>query len=238
MVAEQPGSPWLVVTSGFHGDEAGGPLSLLRYAGLLLQQAKTRGFGLRIYFCVNPSGWERNERCNRDGKCFSNAVLQYNVDGVLRDDVPPGTQPRDYQLMLKQAPPETQQVFADITQLPLAQLRGFLDLHQVGEQGDDVTYAYVFGSRRPYRRIIRATAKYARLLAHAEVDRREASDVAITTDADGLCKYHDGSVSDYLDRKGVRYNATVETAVTLPLERVHAVNLTWLLGFVTLMGQA
>ena len=53
-----PGSRWLVITSGFHGEEPAGPLTLAESFPEIAAYARARDVGLRVYPCINPSGFE------------------------------------------------------------------------------------------------------------------------------------------------------------------------------------
>src|SRR5690242_3816345 len=63
-----PGERWLVITSGFHGEEPAGPLTLCHYFEAIAAYARERGVGLRVYPCINPSGFEDGTRYNRSGE--------------------------------------------------------------------------------------------------------------------------------------------------------------------------
>ena len=62
------GAPSLIVTAGFHGDEKAGPLTLLAHAAELFAYARAQGVGLRLYPCLNPSGFEAHTRYNGSGE--------------------------------------------------------------------------------------------------------------------------------------------------------------------------
>lgn len=250
-VVTQPGERGeLILTAGIHGDETAGPLTLLRYLPVLLRHARHYHVGLRVYPCVNPSGWEQEERGNRDGyQRNTNTVMQYDVNGVLRDEPPAAvTSTTRYRVDKSRLMPEMRLLFEDLVEqhppaAPWAQC-GFLDLHQDGEVLGPRCYAYVFGAARAaYRRLMRACRQL-----HPPVPPAASMDISqqvgsapvrtpILTDPHGLCEAHDGSLSDYLDRQGVPLNATVEVTIE-GTAQTHAdgVYLTWALGFLHLLG--
>src|SRR5260370_36881591 len=77
----------VVITDGFHGDEKAGPLTLLAHAAELFAYAEARGVGLRLYPCVNPSGFEAHTRYNVGGERPNNDFLRY--------EIAPGVWPRE-----------------------------------------------------------------------------------------------------------------------------------------------
>lgn len=249
LVIEQPGDHCLVVTGGVHGDETAGPLTLLRYLPLLLQQARHRKVGLRLYPCVNPSGWEDEERGNADGfERNTNVVLQYDVNGVLTTELPPGhdSAQTKYRVNKAQLMPEMRLLYEHLVEqhppAPWAQT-GFLDLHQDGEVAGPRFYAYVFGDRARYRPLVRACRRLRPAVPpakHMDIVSLAGSKVKVaptTTDRHGLCTAHDASLSDYLDHQGVPYNVTLETTIDTPQPQADAVYLTWLLGLLHLVAR-
>jgi predicted deacylase len=249
LTVAQPGARGcLILTAGIHGDESAGPLTLLRYLPWLLRHARHHQVGLRVYPCVNPSGWEQEERGNREGyDRNTNTLMQYDVNGVLRGELPPGLTNISYRVDKRVLMPEMRLLFEDLIEqhppaVPWAQC-GFLDLHQDGEILGPRCYAYVFGDRTCYQRLMRACRQLqppvppaARLDISQQVDSAPVRE-PIRTDARGLCETHDGSLSDYLDRQGVRLNATLEVTIE-GTSQAHAdsVYLTWMLGFLHLLG--
>src|SRR6266436_8005570 len=81
----------VVVTAGFHGDEKAGPLTLLAHAAQLFAYARARDVELRLYPCINPSGFEAHTRYNVGGERPNNDFLRYEVaPGVWRGELHTG----------------------------------------------------------------------------------------------------------------------------------------------------
>ena len=247
VAVESHGDRYLVVTSGIHGDETAGSLTLLTYLPLLLRVAKKLRVGLRVYPCVNPSGWERDERGTADG--FSrnvNVVLQYDIHGVLYTELRPHQRATSFRVSKPHMMPEMRILFEDLVEQrpPAAWTQtSLLDLHQDGEIVGPRFYAYVFGDRARYRPVLAATKRLrprvppARNMSISALAGSKIERTQTWTDAHGLCEAHDGSLSDYLNWQGTPYNATLETTIDTPLPLAHAVHLTWLLSFMRLVRE-
>src|SRR5262245_28438334 len=89
--ASVPGRRSVVITAGFHGDEKAGPLTLLEHAAELFDYARARDVGLRLYPCVNPSGFQAHTRYNASGEHPNNDFLRYEVaPGAWRGELRTG----------------------------------------------------------------------------------------------------------------------------------------------------
>lgn len=226
-----PGERWLVITSGFHGEEPAGPLTLVNAFEEIAAYARERDVGLRIYPCINPSGFEDGTRYNRGGEKPNNDFLRYETEpGVWKDKLS-RDEPFLRWVLYDGGPKETRAVREDLVRFapPIAAL----DIHQ-----DDfllahvhTTYAYKFGDNTPYRQLMEASA------SHAHVLRSDKVDEGTWTDADGLIQVHDGSITDYFTRSGVPFCATLETTTRTPPEDSHAINMLWIRGFIDLTAR-
>jgi hypothetical protein len=224
-----PGTPELLVTSGFHGEEPAGPLTLLRHMESIVAEARRLGVGLRVHPCVNPSGFERGVRYNASGESPNNDFLRYEIaPGVWMDELAPGDTFHRWRVF-EDGPQETRALRADLElgATPLAAL----DLHQDNYLHWPCCYAYVFGERAFYQPMLDASAAHVAVAQNSKVDR------GIHTDAHGLVELRDGSVSDYMDRRGARYVAALETTTRTPAEAADAVNLVWIRGFLELAAR-
>jgi hypothetical protein len=224
-----PGSRWLVITAGFHGEEPAGPLTLAESFAEIAAYARARDVGLRVYPCINPSGFEVGSRYNRSGEKPNNDFLRYEVapgqwKGELVQD-----EPFLRWVLYDGGPKETRAVRADIDSF--APPDAALDIHQDNYLGTAAAYAYTFGDSAAYRPLMEAAA------AHVTVIRNQKVDENHHTDADGLIVFHDGSVTDYFTRQGVPYTAALETTTRTPLASCHAVNLIWIRGFIDLAAR-
>lgn len=225
-----PGARWLVITSGFHGEEPAGPLTLAENFAEIAAYARARDVGLRVYPCINPSGFEAGTRYNRSGEKPNNDFLRYEVaPGAWKGELA-----RDESfvrwVLYDGGPKETRAVRADIDGFPPP--AAALDIHQDNYLNLAATYAYTFGDSAAYQPLMEAAA------AHVTVIRNQRVDEHHFTDADGLIAFHDGSVTDYFMRKGVPHTAALETTTRTPMPSCHAVNLIWIRGFIDLAARS
>lgn len=224
-----PGDRWLVITSGFHGEEPAGPLTLCQYFEDIAVYARERRVGLRVYPCINPSGFEDGTRYNRSGEKPNNDFLRYETaPGMWKGELTRGESFLRWALY-DGGPKETRAVRADIARYPAP--NAALDIHQDNYLPGAATYAYTFGDKTPFRRYMEAAG------AHARVIRNEKVDEVNRTDPDGLIEYNDGSVTDFFVRSGVPFAAALETTTATPLEACHAINLIWIRGFIDLAAR-
>src|SRR3954454_19418937 len=128
LVAQTPGRRSLVITAGFHGDEVAGPLTLLEHLPVIVEHARRREVGLRIYPCLNPSGFTDGTRYNRSGESPNNDFMRYEVEpgrwvGELWSNEPILGFER-----FRQGPKEPRPLLADLE--AAAPPHAALDLHQ------------------------------------------------------------------------------------------------------------
>ena len=221
-----PGDRWLVLTAGFHGEEPAGPLTLAAHFAEVAALARAQGVGLRVYPCINPSGFEDGTRYNRSGEMPNNDLIRYRTaSGALQGELHEGDAFVDWQ-PFDGGPKETIALRADLSRYPAP--AAALDLHQDNFFGSEATYAYVFGPREVYLPMVREAARHAKVAVRCAVDETHH------TDGCGLVYFHDGSVTDYFFRRGVPFTAALETTTQTPLERCHQVNLAWIRGFIGL----
>lgn len=224
-----PGDRWLVITSGFHGEEPAGPLTLCHHFADIAAYARERGVGLRVYPCINPSGFVDGTRYNRSGEKPNNDFMRYETapgewKGELTHD-----EPFLRWALYEGGPKETRAVRSDIARYPAP--AAALDIHQDNYLPGAATYAYTFGDKDAYRPLMKAASAYAQVIRNEKVDEGNR------TDSDGLIEYHDGSVTDYFMRLGVPYTTALETTTRTPLEACHAINLIWIRGFIDLAAR-
>jgi hypothetical protein len=230
LYAEIPGDRILTITAGFHGDEVAGPLTLLEHLPAIAAHARGRNVGLRIYPCLNPSGFTDGTRYNRSREAPNNDLLRYEVEpGRWMGELLDGENFLRYELH-REGPKETRAILEDLERYPAPQ--GALDLHQDPWLEGALSYAYVFGPRPAYLPLVAATDPIVKLARDVRVD----DDDDVHSDGDGLIELHDGSVTDYFFRRGVPYTAALETTTQTPLDRSHEVNLLWIRGFIDLVA--
>jgi hypothetical protein len=224
-----PGNRELLITSGFHGEEPAGPLTLLEHMPEIVELARKLDVALRVYPCVNPSGFERGQRYNASGESPNNDFLRYEVaPGTWQDELAAGETFYRFQVFTE-GPQETRALRADLElgATPFAAL----DVHQDNYLHWPCCYAYVFGERVFYWPLVEASAEHVAVAVSSKVDR------GIHTDDHGLIELRDGSVSDYLERRGARYVAALETTTRTPPPAADAVNLVWIRGFIELAAR-
>jgi hypothetical protein len=249
------GSRYMLVTAGFHGDERAGPETLRRHLGEIVRGCKSRGLGLVVYPCVNPSGFEHSTRYNEEHQVNNNDFLRYLLpSGLLTDDLYGKPEPLAWvwasDLESTELPKETLALHKDLRRLEergvLGRIVVAVDLHQDNFLDMPATYAYAFGDLRHYTRILEGIPKEIPVLANTRIgsghgialDSRgsiiagdhEADVPAPTTNDDGLLTRHDGTINDLMFRLGVPYGVTVETTGSVPLERACEINLHWILS--------
>jgi hypothetical protein len=231
LYAEIAGGRTLTITAGFHGDEVAGPLTLLEHLPDIAAHARSRGVGLRIYPCLNPSGFTDGTRYNRTGEQPNNDLLRYQLaDGRWVGELRDGQRFARFEPH-RGGPKETRALLAELERASAPDAA--LDLHQDPWLAGELSYVYVFGARRPYLPLAAATDAVVPLARQVEVDDEDR----VFSDADGLIELHDGSVTDYFFRRGVPYTAALETTTRTPLERSHEVNLIWIRGFIDLIAK-
>ncbi len=226
-----PGERVLTLTTGFHGEEQAGPLTMLEHLPEIAQLARSSGVGLRVYPCINPSGFEAQNRYNASGERPNNDLLRYEVEpGRLVGELTDGQQFLRWTLFTE-GPKETRALRQDLQRF--SPPHAALDIHQDKGLRGQLTYAYTFGDRDAYRPLLAASRRHAGIAASTVVDEI----TKVTTDQEGLVEFRDGSVTDYFSRLGVPYTAALETTVETPLSECHQVNLIWIRGFIALAGR-
>ncbi len=226
---DSPGARTLLITAGFHGDETAGPLTLLDRLPEIVAHAATRGVGLLIYPCLNPSGFEDGTRYNRSGEAPNNDFLRYELaPGRWVDELPPGADTAPWSVY-RQGPKETRALLAALESRPAP--AAALDLHQDPWLAGAFAYAYTFGPRAVYRPLLDATRAVVPLSRDTDVDE------GVRTDSEGVIELHDGSVTDYCFRRGTPFAVALETTTRTPLAACHEVNLIWIHGLIDLVAQ-
>lgn len=228
---ETPGKKRLLLTTGFHGEEPAGPLTLGMHLGEILEHAAKLDVGLSIFPCINPSGFELGTRYNASGEKPNNDFIRYELEsGEWVGELPPGQNAFTRWTLYAGGPKETQRVREEIARRPAP--HAALDLHQDHYCAGAFTYAYVFGPQEPYARLMDAASM------HMEPGRSRAVDEVNHTDGDALIRYHDGSVTDFCFRRGTQYTAALETTTASPMPSCEKTNLVWIHGFIELAARA
>jgi hypothetical protein len=228
--------PAVVITAGFHGDEKAGPLTLLEHAAELFAYARARGVSLRLYPCVNPSGFEAHTRYNVGGERPNNDFLRYEVaSGVWRGELHEGERALSWRTYLE-GPKETVALARELARFPAP--TAALDLHQDNFVHGHVFYSYVFGDRAPYRPLQARSGALLPVLRSSLVDSGYEPGSDVRADAEGFIECHDGSVTDLFHRAGVPFTAAIETTTDTPAALADEINLIWARGFIELASAA
>jgi predicted deacylase len=234
--AATSGERSVVITAGFHGDEKAGPLTLLEHGPDVVAYARERDVGLRLYPCVNPSGFELHTRYNATGERPNNDFLRYEVaPGVWRDELRTG------EGFLRHVPAEgpgiPKETAALAAELALqAAPRAALDLHQDNFIHGALFYAYIFGEPADYRPMLARSGALIPVLRDSIVDSGHEPGTDVRADSEGFIVCHDGSITDHFHRAGVPYTAAIETTTETPLQLAHEINLIWIRGFIDLVA--
>ncbi len=215
----------LTITAGFHGEEPAGPLTCLHHLRAIVDHARSKNVALTIYPCINPSGFEGGHRYNASGEEPNNDFLRYETAEGIKGELAAGEAFTRWYLY-DGGPKETRAVRADIDRQPAP--HAAIDLHQDAWVRRPCHYAYIFGPRAPFEALVRQCVPLAKAAVHLQVYPNKL------TDRCGLIVDHDGSVSDYFQRRGTKYIATLETSTATPPERSEQVNLVWVKAFVDL----
>jgi predicted deacylase len=219
-----PGARHCLITAGFHGEEPAGPMSVLTHLEEVVDHARSRNVALTVYPCVNPSGFEAGHRYNAGGEHPNNDFIRYEkTPGVFSEEMAEGESFERW-FLYDGGPRETRALRADIGMHPAP--NAALDLHQDAWVGHPCHYAYFFGPPRPFIELMQRGADVVPVGANVVVhDHHE-------TDEHGLLVHHDGSITDYLHRRGVLWTGVLETSTATPNELSWSINLLWMKAFV------
>ena len=225
----------LIITSGFHGEEANGPISLLEIINRVADFSHKMQVRVIIYPCVNPSAFALYRRYNGSNEKWNNYFLHYKLaDGQWVGILQPGEEFAAYKIVESLAK-EVWPLKRDIFQYRTAE--GILDIHQQEGQLDtgDI-FAYIFDRRPTYKRIMKKLAPIAKIARNDNTftfDRGRK--ILYRIDNDGFIGLHDGTITDMFYRFGCKFAVAAETATRLPLEKVAQVNLIWIMELIKLI---
>ncbi|HVR62487.1 MAG TPA: succinylglutamate desuccinylase/aspartoacylase family protein [Polyangia bacterium] len=239
LAATSPGAATLIITAGFHGDERAGPSTLLAHAPEIVDYARDRDVALRIYPCLNPSGFEAQTRYNASGERPNNDFLKYEVSpGVWKGELSPG-EPFLRHVATDGArdslPKETAALARELGALPTPAAQ--LDLHQDNFIHGQRFYAYVFGDLDVYRPLMARSGALVPVLRSCLVDSGHEPGTDVRADDEGFILCNDGSITDYYFRRGCPLTAAVETSTETPANLADEINLIWIRGFIDLVAK-
>ncbi|MDO8584905.1 MAG: succinylglutamate desuccinylase/aspartoacylase family protein [bacterium] len=250
----------LLLTTGMHGDEATGPLFMLRSANRILNAAHKAGVKVIIYPLMNPSGFElgthynlygdaKLQRGNNDFLVYRNRNGEIVYDLGTRDTSELWFLSTDRRLRLR-LPPETRlmhHLLGNDFWNHHGQIVGALDLHESQDDDDFARkaptgafhYAFVKGV---FRNIVRRVAKAVPVLRHRWISdgfERNSDGFALIrvmkTDGDGCIHHYDGSLTEHLWRLNVPYAACVDTTNGFLRRRIMQLYAIWIQGMIELI---
>ena len=208
-----PGSPWMVIAGGQHGDEPAAPSMWAAHSLEILRRAKAMGVGLRVYPCVNPEGFAAGHRRDLARCTAANAFAEYRLpSGEVVSELQPGEHPATWLRPQHQAD-ETRALYDDL--VPWAREHrpaAVLDLHQDSILAAGQAFAYV--ADNAHRTALSAILGSVARRFTGPLENRSWSKVAAVADPDGLLELHDGSLTDWMQlAAGVPMVAALETPI-------------------------
>lgn len=227
----------LLITSGFHGEEANGPISLLNIMDEVAKFAKKMCVCLIVYPCINPSAFDLYKRYNGSNEMMNNYFMEYEVEknrfaGILQPNE------KFIRYIIVDSPAKEVRILKrDVLKHRVPE--AMLDIHQQEGQLDtgDV-FAYIFNDQRPiYKKIMKKIAKIAKIARNDPAftfDKGKKINYKI--DNDGFVVLHDGSITDMFHRLGSKFTVAAETDTTLPLEKVSKINFIWITELIKLIS--
>jgi len=236
IVADNHSQKTLLITSGFHGEEYNGPISLLEIIDEVIDYAKKKKVNLIIYPCVNPSGFDLRQRYNASSEEKNNDFLRYEVKrGKWLDIVRPGQKFLRYKIVFSPAK-EVRALQKDLQksgEVPV----GVLDIHQDNELKKCDFYAYVLDKRDVYKKIMLKLDRLGRRCRNAKPrEVKEGYEFDDTINREGFIVTHDGTITDMFWRFGSVYSVVAETNTKTPLKKVAAINKLWVFGLLDLIA--
>lgn len=228
----------LIITSGFHGEEYNGPISLLQIIDKVIDHAKSKKINLIIYPCINPSGFDLRQRYNASNEIPNNDFLRYEIKkGIWTSIIRPKQEFLKYKFIWSKAK-EVKQFQKDLKKWGKVPV-GILDIHQDDELSKCDFYSYIFDKKNIYRKImakldcIAARCRNVKLLMVNE----KGIEFNDTIDSEGFIMTHDGTVTDMFYRLGSSFSVVSETNVRMPLRKVSAINKIWAEDLINLISK-
>lgn len=186
-----PGSPAVLVAAGFHGEEPGGPLGILR----LLETAPDdcfNGVVLSLIPILNPTGHRANQRRNQWGENPN--------DGFCHPDIDPDPPSKEGRILLN-----------NLSLLRQCSKDAFLSLH---EDGFLTGHLYAYGAHP----IGVANALLAEMVSLGITHDQTISENGAHLHSGMSLNHHDGSLEDRLYHEGSIVCLCTETPRLAPLD--------------------
>jgi hypothetical protein len=237
----------VMISSGFHGNEKAGPLTILKKVNKIIDYCHKNGLKIIIYPLINPSGFEKNTRYNMDndrGDAGNNDFMRYELnDGKIVDDLGGSKNFKnwywssDKKLKIK-LPKETKLLHGLLRKDPLRQIVAAIDLHQdppINNRKAVFAYQYSFENKKLLGGTSEKASKIIPILKNRKIDTGFILEARLKTDKNGFIVRYDGSITDLLYRFGVKHSITIEISTTAPLNKAVSVNLIWILNIIDLV---
>ncbi len=220
----------LLITTGFHGEEFNGPISLLEIIDVVADIAKKARLRIVIYICVNPSGFDLHQRYNASGEKQNNDFMRYVIKGGKLVGMLKKGEPYMAINIIDSPAREVRLLKRDALKYFSPVPRGVLDIHQQeGHLKNGDVFAYIFNRRPVYLRIMKKISRIAKIAKNDPTFTWEGRrKVYYRIDENGFIFLHDGSITDMFYRLGSKFVVTSETKTTMSLADVCAVNLIWI----------
>lgn len=202
-----PTASTVALTAGIHGDEPGGVEALTQLLEHREEWSARLPYGLLIFPCANPSGYERGTRTNHEGidlnRQFDRAEAPLEV-ALIRAGLQQGAGPGGY--------------------------RASIEFHEDVDTDGFYLYELTAGDRtRLGESIIRAVGKHWPINLRTEIEGRPAKHGVIRLDAGQLERIHSDRWPQaiYASRYGTPTCLTFETPIAgFSLEQRAAIHLT------------
>jgi hypothetical protein len=227
----------LLITTGFHGEEFNGPISILNIFDEAVDFAKERRARYILYPCINPSGFDLHKRYNASDEEQNNDFMRYELeDGKLVGILQPGEKFITYK-PIKSPAKEVRYLQRDLDKMEVDP-HAVLDVHQQQgclENGD--FYAYYYDNRADCLEIMEEIGTFAKVARKGSAWNFDDNGrlIKCQIDDDGLVLLHDGSITDWFYRRGRKNSICAETNTDLPVDKVGMVNLAWIKGLTKLI---
>lgn len=226
-----------LITTGFHGEEFNGPISILKIIDDVVEYASLKKVNLIVYICVNPSGFDKHKRYNLSDENQNNDFIRYlvNKKWVIGLD---GKKFQDVKIIEAKAK-ESRILKNDILDFGTVPV-GVLDIHQ----DDDITkgdfYAYISNNRDLYEKIMKKVDKVAKRSRNTKTKNFDNDGNAIIEiiDKEGFREVRDSGLSDLFFVFESKFAVTIETNIKLRLSKVSAVNKIWIKEMINLVADS
>ncbi|GEM_PF-717680 len=250
---------FLVITTGFHGEEPQGPITIQNHEKRILDYANENGVKIIIYPCINPSGFEYNKRYNLSNESPNNYFIYYKLKSKKSSlEIPYKTKFEKYieidkTKLRKQMPKESILLIRDLKKiLKKKEPEAILDIHQDDETPKDTHYVIITGEKRKeYRKIMTKIGKYVKILKNISLkpsfkkiygiknskELQKKIQKAYQLDQNGIMTIHDGTITDFLHKKGAKHAIAIETNIKMSPKTAQKINLLWIKEMIDLIGR-